>query len=193
MKLASGACVAGGAAWIALAAAAQARASDHLGYEAYFRLMAVPLVLFAAGFYGFWREWSPRDPRARWASVTVLLGLVLCAAGTALEFWGVLLQDLPTAHDANGGDAWAGSDIGWSMFMIGFFALLVGGPTVAVRIWRSTPFPRWLGVFVLLLGFGILSGNLLGEQPLYVTLPVFGVFAAGWIALGRWLLLRVQA
>ena len=179
--------MAGGAAWIALALAAQARRDGDLGYEAYFRLMAVPLVLFAVGFSALWREWRPRDPRAGWGTLAVAAGLALVAAGTTLEFWGVLLQDLPTSHDARGGDAWAGSDLGWSLFMLGFFTLLVGGATASVRIWRSTPYPRWLGVLVLLLGFGVLSGNLFSDEALYVTVPVFGAFGVGWIALGRWL------
>jgi len=193
VRVSAVACVAGGVAWIALAAAAQARHGGDLGYEAYFRLMAVPLVLFAVGFHGVWREWHPQDPRARWGTRVVLAGLALAAAGTTLEFWGVLVQDEPTAHDAHGGDAWVGSDVGWSMFMLGFFALLVGGTTAAVRIWRSTPYPRWLGTLVLLMGFGVLAGNLFSDEALFVTLPVFGAFGAGWIALGRWLWRRAPA
>ena len=144
----------------------------------------MPLLFFALGFLAFARAWRPGDARARFGLWVALGGLVLVFAGVALEFWGVLVQDAPTAHDAGSGEeAWAGSRVGPTLFVTGFFSLIVGGVTAAVALWRSARFPGWLSFFVGGLGWGVLLGNALREAPLPLTVPCFGAFAAGWLAL----------
>ena len=180
------AAAAGGVAWLALIPAAWLHRKGDLGYDAYYRIVAVPLVLFAVAFFVLGRRWRPRTDRGRLALWVTLGGLVLVAAGTFLEFWVVLLQDAPTAHQAAGSGerAFWGSDAGWFLFVLGLFALFVGGPTAAVAIARERAFPRRVQVLVALLGLGVILANVLREAPPAATIPLFGAFAGGWLALG---------
>jgi hypothetical protein len=180
------ACVAAGVAWLLLVPATALARSDALSYNGYGRLTAVPLALLAVAWYLVGRVWQPESLRARNGSWLILAGLVLAWAGTTLEFWGSWLLDEPTSQDVSGAgeDAWWGSDLGWTLFLLGFLLLLVGGPTAAVALRRTSRLPFWGLAFVCLLGFGVLFGNVLRESRLVPALVGLGLFALGWIGLG---------
>jgi hypothetical protein len=180
------ACVVAGAAWLLLVPATALVRSDAVSYNGYFRLMALPLALFAVAWYLVGRAWQPETVRGRNGWWLILAGLVLAWAGTTLEFWGAWLLDEPTSHDVSGtsADAWWGSDVGWTLFLLGFLLLLVGGPTAAVALRRTSRLPFWALAFVCLVGFGVLFGNVLRESRLVPALIGLGLFALGWIGLG---------
>jgi hypothetical protein len=180
------ACVAAGAAWLLLVPATVFARSEDLSYDGYFRLMALPLGLFAVGWYLLGRVWQPETLRGRNGWWLVLAGLALAWAGTTLEFWGSWLLGEPTSHEASetGEEAWWGSDLGWTLFLLGFLLLLVGGPTAAVALRRTSRLPFWALAVICVLGFGVFFGNLLRESRLLPALVGLGLFAAGWIGLG---------
>jgi hypothetical protein len=151
------ACVAAGVAWLALVVAS---ALDLSG-SAYHAAMGVALAWLVFAWWFFGRLWSARGPRARAGFWLVLGGLVLATVGAPFEASG--------------------------LFVLGVFAMLVGGPTAAVGLRRSG-LPFWALALVCLIGFGVLCGDLFTDAPLPAALGGIGFFAAGWIALG--LLLR---
>jgi hypothetical protein len=108
-----------------------------------------------------------------------------------VEFYGVLLQDGLNAYAASQADVdehRIGSDIGWIVFGIGMLVLLVSGVVTALGLRGGQQ--RWLVVFTAALGLGVLAGNLAGSGPAFLSVPVLGLYSAGWIALGRHLLHR---
>ena len=187
-RCAGAAAIAGGAAWLALVPASLLRRSGDLSHDGYFRLVALPLVLFAVAWALVGPLWRPGDLRARFGYGLTLAGLTLAAAGTALEFWGAWLAGEATARDepAAGEAVWAGSDLGWSLSFFGVMVLFAGGPTAAVALRRALPL--WALTLITLLGFGVFAATLFDESSPAVTLPFFGAFAAGWIGLGVLLL-----
>ena len=186
MRWAAVACLASGAVWLALVPATVLARSGDLSYDGYFRLMALPLGLFAVAWYLVGRAWQPETVRGRNGWWLVLAGLALVWAGTTLEFWGSWLLDEPTSHEASetGEEGWWGSDLGWTLFLLGFLLLLVGGPTAAVALRRSSRLPFWALAFVCVLGFGVFLANLLREARLLPALVGLGLFGLGWIGLG---------
>jgi hypothetical protein len=180
------ACVAAGVAWLVLVPATAFARSGDLSYGGYFRLAALPLALFAVAWYLVGRIWRPQAPRGRNGRRLVLAGLALAWAGNTLEFWGSFLLDEPTSEQASetGEDAWWGSDAGWTLFLLGFLLLLVGGPTSAVALRRTSRLPFWALALVCLVGFGLFVANLVREARLAVALVGLGLFALGWIGLG---------
>jgi hypothetical protein len=182
------ACIAAGAAWLALVPASVLFRDGDLSYGGYFRLMAVPLALFVVAWWLLGRVWSWSSPRARWGYRLVLVGLALAFVGDTLEFWGSWLLDEPVSRDAPS-DAWWGSNAGWSLFLFGFLLLLVGGPTAAVAL-RPARLPFWALALVTVLAFGILVGNALHDASLLTAAIGLGIFGAAWIGLGVVLLRR---
>jgi hypothetical protein len=180
------ACLAAGIAWLLLVPATALARSDALSYNGYARLTALPLALFAVAWYLVGRVWQPESLRSRNGWRLVLAGLALAWAGTTLEFWGSFVLDEPTSEDVSGtgADAWWGSDLGWTLFLLGFLLLLVGGPTTAVALRRTSRLPFWALAFVCLVGFGVLFGNVLREARLVPALVGLGLFGLGWIGLG---------
>ena len=132
-----------------------------LSSSAYHGMMAGALVVAAVAWWLVGRTWPRGDLRARSSFWLVLAGFALTAAAAVLEAGG--------------------------LFVLGLFLLLVGGPTAAVAL-RRAGLPFWALVFVCLLGFGVLGGDLCVDAPPLAALGGLGLFAAGWIALG--LLLR---
>ena len=153
-RRASGRSVAAAAAllWIALVPFANAQRLDELSYDAYHRLMTVPLLLFVVA----WALLRARLHRVPWA--VLLLGLVLYLGGNVLEFWGVLLTEGENANVVGGVGAWWGSHAGWIAFILGFVTSTVGGSQQRPRSggaerWRGGPLsppsswdpPSWPG------------------------------------------------
>ncbi len=188
------ACTVGGIAWALLGPAAVLERTNLLSYDTYNRVLTLPLFLFLVGFIA--SEWLLR-PRTRLGTVgfvTVALGLLLLLVGNGIEFWGVLLQSKPNAqkaHETGATEYWIGSDIGWMMFGFGMLTVIVGGVVLALSVRRMPTFPPWATLFLGLLGVGILAGNLVVGAPFFLSIPVLGLYGAGWIALGR--LLRRRA
>lgn len=188
------ACTVGGVAWALLGPAAVLERNNVLSYDTYNRLLTLPLFLFLVGFLA--AEWLLR-PQTRPGTVgfvTVALGLVLLMVGNVIEFWGVLLQSKPNAqqaHETGAAEHWIGSDIGWMMFGFGMLTVLVGGVVLALNVRRTLAVPAWVTLFLGLLGVGVLAGNLVLGAPAFLSIPVLGIYGAGWIALGR--LLRGRA
>ncbi len=188
------ACTAGGIAWALLGPAAVLERNDTLSYDTYNRLLTLPLLLFLVGFSAAERLLRPPTTTGTAGFVAVALGLLLLLVGNVIEFWGVLLQAKPnaqTAHETGAAEHWIGSDIGWMMFGLGMLTVIVGGAVLALSHWRTPTFPTWVTLFLGLLGVGVLAGNLFAGAPFFLSIPVLGLYGAGWIALGR--LLRERA
>jgi hypothetical protein len=173
----------GGIAWLGLVPLVALVRSGALSYDGYFRLVALPL----AGFVGAWALARPLIPSGRaltgWR--VTLGGLALVFVGDVLEFWGAWLADEPTSHAAaeTGSDAYWAADAGRSLFVLGFFALCAGGPTVAVGLRRQAGWPMWAATFLAVLGIGVLLATVLREAPLAPATLGLGAFAIGWLAL----------
>ena len=187
-SLSASACILGGSAWGLLGPAAVLERHNFLSYDSYNRLLTLPLLLFLVGFIAAERLLRPRTRLGTVGFGGVALGLVLLLAGNALEFWGVLLQSKPNAqlaHEMGAGEHWIGSDIGWMIFGLGMLTVIVGGSVLALSLRRTRMFPKWAMLFVGLLGVGVLAGNLVVGAPSFISIPVLGLYGAGWIAFGR--------
>ena len=184
----AGACaLLGGGLWLLLAPAAELTRRDLLSYDGYNRLLAVPLLLFTVALALAPSALDVRGRPARVGFAVAAGGAGLLFTGSAVEFYGVLLQDRPNSYAAYqaGGEAWIGSDIGWMVFLIGLLVLLIGGLVAAAGLYRSRTRPGWLVVFAATLGVGVLATNVFGLAPAYLSVPVLAAYAAGWIAFGR--------
>ena len=166
-RLAGAAAGLGGVCWLLLVPAAELVRRDLLSYDAYNRLLAVPLLLFSVALALTSRSLSGVGQLSQRGFAVAAAGAVLLFLGNAVEFYGVLLQDRPNAYAAyqSGQESWIGSDVGWLMFLLGALVLLVGGIAAAVGLRRDRVRPRWLGAFAALLGVGVLAGSLLGLGP----------------------------
>lgn len=182
------ACTVGGIAWALLGPAAVLERNNVLSYDTYNRLLTLPLFLFLIGFIA--AEWllHPRTRPGTVGFVAAALGLVLLLVGNVIEFWGVLLQSKPNAqkaHETGATEHWIGSDIGWMMFGVGMLTLIVGGVVLALNARRTLAVPAWVTLFLGLLGVGVLAGNLVLGAPFFLSIPILGLYGAGWTALGR--------
>ena len=187
-RLAGGAGVLGGIGWLLLVPATELFRRDLLSYDAVNRLLAVPLLLFAVALALAPRALPVHDGMARAGFRVATAGAALLFAGTVVEFYGVLLQDKLNARaawEAGHAEHWIGSDIGWITFFVGALVLLVGGVLAAIGLARQHVQRRWLVWFAATLGVGVLAGNLVGLEPGYLSVPVLGGYAGGWIAFGR--------
>jgi hypothetical protein len=179
----------GGAAWLLLAPAAELKRRDLLSYDAYNRLVAVPLLLFTVALMLAPRALAARG-LARAGLAVAAAGAGLLLAGNVIEFYGGLLQDRPNAYAAYGSDQepWIGSDVGWLIFLLGALVLLIGGILAAVGMARTRLRPAWLVTFAALLGPGVVAGNLFGLEPALLGVPALAAYAAAWLIFGRLLL-----
>lgn len=181
------AAIAGGALWAALAVPAGLESTGGLSYDAFNRLLALPVLLMLVGLVGVYRVLVPACKLARTGFATLAFGFVLLLAGNIVEFWGSLVLDkvnAHAAHEAGASEHWVGSDIGWMLFGPGMLISIVGGVLLALAL-RPLSLPRGLKVFVGLIGVGILAANLFGLGSTFVSAPVFVLYGIGWIALGR--------
>ena len=182
--------VLGGLAWLLLAPAAELVRRDLLSYDGYNRVLAVPLLLFAIALSVAPRALPVRGRLAGAGMLAAAAGAWLLLIGTIIEFYGVLLQDGLNAYAASRAGAdehWIGSDVGWITFGLGMLILVAGGFAAALALHRRGTAPRWLVLFASTLGAGVLAGNLLGLAPAFLSVPVLTLYAAGWIAFGRFL------
>jgi hypothetical protein len=180
--------VLGGLGWLLLAPDAELARRDQLSYDAYNRLVAVPLLLFTVTLALTPRVLAVRSRVARAGLVVVAVGAGLLVLGNGIEFYGVLLQDRPNAYAGYqaGQESWIGSHVGWAVYLIGGLVLLAGSIAAAGLAFGRTR-PGWLTAFVAALAIGVLSGSFLGLGPAYVSAPVLALYAAAWIGFGRWL------
>jgi hypothetical protein len=185
-RVAGTAALLGGAAWLLLAPAAELHRRDLLTYDAYNRLIAVPLLLFTVALVLAPRVLAARG-LARAGLTVAAVGAGLLLAGNVVEFCGVLLQDRPNAYAAYGSDLepWIGSDVGWLVFLFGALVLLIGGILAAVGMTRAGMQPRWLVAFAAALGPGVLAGNLFGLGPALISVSALAAYAAAWLMFGR--------
>ncbi|MEX2290231.1 MAG: hypothetical protein WD794_07890, partial [Mycobacteriales bacterium] len=193
-RFAGRAALLGGVAWLALIPAAELHRRDLLGYDGYNRLLVVPLLLFALAMWQAPRAGLANGGLARVGFTAAAVGAAVLAAGNVIEFYGVLFQDGLNAYAASQADVdehWIGSDIGWIVFGIGMLVLLVGGVVAALGLRHRKQ--RWLVAFTAALGLGVLGGNLFGLAPALVSVPVLALYAAGWTAFGRHLLLQAPS
>ncbi len=185
--LVGAAAVLGGIAWLLLIPAAELERRGVLSYDGYNRFLAVPLLLFTVALAGAARGLATEARLAKIGLWIATVGAGLLLAGTVVEFYGVLLHDglnAQAAYEAGAADHWVGSDIGWLIFVFGFLTLLIGGIVAALGLHRAGIGPVWLRAFAAILGLGVLAGNLFGLEPLGLSVPGLGLYAAGWIAVG---------
>lgn len=187
----SGAALLGGLAWLVLIPAAELQRRGVITYDAYNRLLVVPLVCFAAALSH--AAWAARYGRRaeRLGFAVAATGAAVLSIGNIVEFYGVLLQDglnAFAASEAGVDKHWIGSDVGWIVFIIGMLVLLLGGLIAALGLRDARP--RWLAAFAATLGPGVLAGNLFGLAPAFLSVPALAAYGAAWIAYGRFLARR---
>jgi hypothetical protein len=98
-----------------------------LAYEDWNRLMPAPLAVLLAGVLGL------RQSSRRWVRVGLTLaavGLVVAAAGSALEFW--VAGGIRTGR----GDREL-SMLGWGLFLLGHLLALGGAALAVVGRWLT--------------------------------------------------------
>lgn len=181
------AAVLGGLTWLLLVPAAELERRNQLSYDAYNRLLAIPLLFFAVALYLAPRALATPGRLARLGFSIAAVGAGLLLAGNLIEFYGVLLQDEMNAYAARqaGRDGhWIGSDVGWITFGVGMLVFLVGGVMISLALHRARSRPRWLVVFTGALGIGVLAGNLFGREHALIGVPVLALYAIGWISFG---------
>ena len=108
-------------------------------YELLNRLMAVSLLLMAAGWLGARLAWPAGI--ACWAASLALIGSLIVVAGNAAEFW--LFSDLPYGVPGNG------RDLSWMAFSIGSLVMDIGASLLGIAVWRSGLWPRWSAALLM--------------------------------------------
>lgn len=156
------AAVAGGMLWAAARTLYFAEDTFDLSFLTYDdanRIMTGPiLVLVVTTFLLARGAWGDAPPMARGALAAASGGWFLLLCGNVLEFWAVLLQDLPnarTAAETGAAAAWWGSYVGWMVFAAGLFLLLAAAVALLAsagrdRASRARAIPLACAWFVLL-------------------------------------------
>jgi len=182
------ACVAAGVAWLCLVPAVWLYGRGTITYDGYFRIAALPLALLVLAFVSLRALWPP-GARAAFGYWVTLAGFSLAFAGVTLEFWGGWVIGEVGAETARlqGVEAWWGARAGSQLFLLGFFALAVGGATAAVALRREGGWPVWPCVVIGLSSIGVIMLNVLHDASVAAAVVGLGTFACGWIALGAWL------
>jgi hypothetical protein len=180
--LGGNAAILGGLTWLLLVPGAELQRRGLLSYDGYNRLLAIPLLFFLVAMLAAPRALTVASRSVRAGLITSSVGVGLLLAGNIVEFYGVLLQDLPNANAA-AGIQWAGSDIGWTTFVFGMLTLLVGGLTAAAGMRKNHLRPTWVPAFIAALGIGVLAANLFALESVLLSV-VLALYAAGWIAFG---------
>lgn len=108
-------------------------------YELLNRLMAVSLLLMAAGWLGARLVWPAG--LGHWAASLALIGSLVVVAGNAAEFW--FFSDLPYGVAGNA------RDLSWIAFSLGSLVMDIGATLLGVAVWRSPLWPRWSAVLLV--------------------------------------------
>jgi len=184
----------GGVAWaVSLPLVATAAGDDPvgLGYDDYNRLLTLPLVLLLVALLGLRSLQRPRLSRwGRRGAALSLIGVGLMLAGNIVEFWLVLLAEDPVFAIASdrGVESFAGSDIGWPIFLIGALLLFVGGILFGAAAPRAMILPSWAAVVVALTAPLLIAAFIVWTTSVAATAVLASVLGVGWILLGGFLL-----
>ncbi len=164
-------------------------------YDDFNRWLTLPLALLVAALAAFRAVQLPQvDRTGRWgaALALALAGTIVMLVGNVVEFWLVIFTDTYVAAIAEGRpefEEWAGSTVGWLVFLAGTLLLLVGGVLLGVAVWRGGTLPAWTGVVVALTAPLILLAFVVRAISVEATIAVAVVLGLAWIALG----LRLRA
>jgi uncharacterized BrkB/YihY/UPF0761 family membrane protein len=148
---------------------------------AYYWLMAVvPLLLLLVGLAGIYdgqRRTHGLLGKVGFPASILALGLML--AGNAVEVASLTFRG-------------SESDVGHSIFLVGFLVLLVGSVLVGLAIWRARRDPPSRSASLLLIGalpLGILLAVVLGSLAPHSDLGFWAAiavpFGIAWVVLGR--------
>jgi hypothetical protein len=192
------AAIVAGIAWTVSVPLVASAASDDpvgLGYDDYNRLLALPLLLLLVALAGL-RALQLREltPWGRRGAVLALVGAGLLLLGHLIEFWAVLLTDdavFAIAEDY-GLDEWAGSTVGWLIFLGGALLLFVGGTVFGVATARARILPRWAGLVIAATAPLILAAFAAWGTSVPLAALFAGLLGLGWIALGTLLLAAIE-
>jgi hypothetical protein len=192
------AAIVAGVAWavsIPLVATAATEQPVGLGYDDYNRLLTLPLALFLVALAGLRALQLPE--LAAWGrrgAVLALAGAALMLLGNVIEFWAVLFSDdavFAIAED-RGLDEWAGSTVGWLVFLAGAALLVVGGFLFGPAIADAGILPRWAALLVASTAPLMLGAVVAWNSSLRLTAALAGVLGLGWTALGTLLLAAIE-
>ena len=158
-----------------------------LGYDDYNRLLTLPLVLLLVALAGVRSLQLPELSRwERAGALLALAGAALLVVGNAIEFWAVLLSDdavFALAQD-HGFDEWAGSTVGWLVFLAGGLLLIAGGIVFGVATARARILPRWAGAVIASSAPLLLAAVVAWTSSVPLTAGLGVALAVGWVALG---------
>ncbi len=170
--------VAGGLLWVVLrplVATTWKNPTLGLTYEDYNRLMVAPLALLLLGALALHARYATRTSGwARRGLLATVLGFPLMLLGVVLEFY--------VAGGVNTGD-WAGSLVGWMVFLLGHAASAGGLVVFGVAARREALLGRWSGL-PLATGVVGLLWPFLAEVRIVLNVLIQVLFGLGWIALG---------
>ncbi len=183
-------CMLGGAAWmvaVPLIATAASTEPVGTGYDAYNRLLTLPLLLLLAGWATVYGAQAGRLGKlGRRSAVAVLVGWALMLTGNVTEFWGAVLQSKPNSATAErlGVEAWVGSNVGFALFAVGTLIVLVSTPLFGVATKRAGVLPRWSAYFIATSGLLAITAAGLWAVSVGAAAVVAALFGLGWVGLG---------
>jgi hypothetical protein len=188
------AAIGSGIAWaVVLPLVATAASADPVGwrYDDWNRLLTLPLLLLLVSLVGIHRVAAERiSAWGRRGGALALVGVGLMLVGNIVEFWLVLLTDADVfaIADPRGLDEWAGSTVGWLVFLLGSLLLLAGGVLLGVGTSRAGVFPSWAGFALGLTSPVLLIAFVLWSASVAATVAPALLLGGIWIALGAVLL-----
>jgi hypothetical protein len=192
------AAIVSGIAWgVSLPLVASAASDDPvgLGYDEYNRLLTLPLLLLLVALAGLRTLQLPElSSWGRRGASLAVLGAGLLVLGNVIEFWAVLLSNDDVAAIATDRDLdeWAGSTIGWVVFLVGALLLFVGGIVFGVDTWHIRILPGWAGLVVAATAPLLLAAFVAGSTSVRLTAVFAGVLGLSWVALGGLLLAAIE-
>jgi hypothetical protein len=192
------AAIVAGIAWgvsMPLVATAAMEEPVGLGYDDYNRLLALPLTLLLVVLAGLRALQLPElSAWGRRGALLALVGAALLVLGNLIEFWAVLLSDdavFAIAED-RGLDEWAGSAVGWTVFLVGGALVFVGGCVFGAASADAGILPRWAALVVALTAPLMLAAFVASSSSLRLTAALAALLGLGWVAVGTLLLAAIQ-
>jgi hypothetical protein len=166
-----------------------------LGYDDYNRLLTLPFALFVVALAGLRALQLPElSSWGRRGALGAIAGAVLLLAGNVVEFWAVLFTDdavFAIAED-RGLDEWAGSTVGWIVFLAGAALLFAGGCLFGPAIVSASILPPWAGLLVTATAPLMLAAFVAWNSSLRVTAVLAGILGLAWTVLGTLLLAAIE-